>query len=99
MLLEKKVNISEVSEFSILPYTQNRNLGNLGNFSFISNFDSCCKLRCKNNKKLTKTKNKKKNNKINNKKIKTKFSRFPSFQFCPIPKIEKSEIPESVLLF
>ena len=56
MLLEKKVKISEVSEFSILPYTQNRNLGNLGNFSFISNFDSCCKLRCKNNKKLTKTK-------------------------------------------
>ena len=58
MLLEKKVKISEVSEFSILPYTQNRNLGNLGNFSFISNFDSCCKLRCKNKKKLTKTKKK-----------------------------------------
>ena len=45
--------ISEISEFSILPHTQNRKLGNLGNFSFTSIFDSCCKLRCKNNKKLT----------------------------------------------
>ena len=24
--------------------------------------------------------------------------RFPSFQFCPIPKIENSEISESVIL-
>ena len=29
---KKKITISEVSEFSILPYTQNRKLGNLGNF-------------------------------------------------------------------
>ena len=28
----KKIPISEVSEFSILPYTQNRKLGNLGSF-------------------------------------------------------------------
>ena len=31
---KKKILISEVSEFSILPYTQNRKLGNLGKFSF-----------------------------------------------------------------
>ena len=37
-----------------LPYTQNRKLGNLGNFSFTSNFDSSCNLRCK--KKWSETK-------------------------------------------
>ena len=31
---EEKMPISEVSEFSILPYTQNGKLGNLGKFSF-----------------------------------------------------------------
>ena len=55
MLLEEKRKISEVSEFSILPYTQNRKLGNLGKFSFASNFDSSCNLRCKNNKKISET--------------------------------------------
>ena len=29
---------------------------------------------------------------------KRKFPRFPSFRFCPIPKIENSEISESFLL-
>ena len=56
MLLEEREKISEVSEFSILPYTQNRKLGNLGKCCFTFNFDSSCKLRCKNNKKLTETK-------------------------------------------
>ena len=56
MILEKKVKISEVSEFSILSYTQNRKLGNLGNFYFTSNFDSSCNVRSKNEKKLTETK-------------------------------------------
>ena len=56
MLLDKKVKISEVSKFSILSYTQNRKLGNLGKFSCTSNFDSSCNLRCKNDKKLTETK-------------------------------------------
>ena len=56
MLLVEKVKISEVSEFSIVPYTQNRKLGNLGKFSFTSNFESSCNLRCKNDKKLTETK-------------------------------------------
>ena len=56
MLLLKKVKISEVSEFSILSYTQNRKLGNLEKCCFTLNFDSSCNLRCKNNKKLTETK-------------------------------------------
>ena len=42
MLLLKKVKISEVSEFSILSYTQNQKLGNLEKCNFTSNFDSIC---------------------------------------------------------
>ena len=53
MLLLKKVKIFEVSEFSILSYTQNRKLGNLGKCSFTLNFDSSCNWSCKNDKKLT----------------------------------------------
>ena len=52
----EKVKISEVSEFSILPCTQNRKLGNLGQCSFTSNFDSSCNLKCKSDKKLTEAK-------------------------------------------
>ena len=48
MFCLEKGKISDVSEFSILPYTQNRKLGNLGKCSFTSNFDSSCNLRCKN---------------------------------------------------
>ena len=47
---KRKMPISEVSEFSILPYTQNRKLGNLGKCSFTSNFDSSCNLRFRNDK-------------------------------------------------
>ena len=50
MLSEEKLKISEVSEFSILPYTKNRKLGNLGKCSFTSNFDNCCNLRFRNDK-------------------------------------------------
>ena len=50
MLWLEKVKISEVSEFSILPYTQNQNLVNLGKCSFTSNFEICCNLRFRNNK-------------------------------------------------
>ena len=50
MLLFKKVKICEISEFSILPYTQNRKLGNLGKCSFTSNFHSSCNLRFRNDK-------------------------------------------------
>ena len=95
MLLEKIKKISEISEFSILPYTQNPKLVNLGKCSFTSNFDGSWNLRFRNNKnklrqKLTVIKWIKKN--------KRKFPRFPSFRFCSIPKIENSEISESVLL-
>ena len=50
MLLLKKVKISEVSEFSILSYTQNRKLGNLEKCSFTLHFDSSCNLRFRNDK-------------------------------------------------
>ena len=95
MLLEKIKKISEISEFSILPYTQNPKLVNLGKCSFTSNFDGSWNLRFRNNKnklrqKLAVIKWIKKN--------KRKFPRFPSFRFCSIPKIENSEISESVLL-
>ena len=33
--LKEKINISEISEFSILPYIQDRKLGNLGNFVYL----------------------------------------------------------------
>ena len=42
MLLEEKNKISEISEFSILSYAQNRRRGNLGKCSFTSSFDSIC---------------------------------------------------------
>ena len=45
MLLEEKKKISEISEFSILPYTQNGKLRNLLKCSFTSNFVSSCNLR------------------------------------------------------
>ena len=50
MVLEEEVKISEVSEFSILPYTQNRKLGNLGKFSFTSNFERKYNLNAKTTK-------------------------------------------------
>ena len=33
--LKEKIKISEISEFSILPYTQDRKLGNLENFVYL----------------------------------------------------------------
>ena len=42
-----------VSDFALHPKSK---LGNLGKCSFTSNFDSCCNLRCKSDKKLTETK-------------------------------------------
>ena len=50
MILEEEVKTSEISEFSILPYTQNRKLGNLGKFSFTSNFERSCRLDVKTTK-------------------------------------------------
>ena len=50
MLLEEKQKICEVSEFSVLPYTQKRKLGYLGKCFLTSNFDSCCNLIFRNDK-------------------------------------------------
>ena len=50
MLLEEKYKICKVSEFLILPYTQNEKLGNLGKCLFTSNFHICCNLRFRNGK-------------------------------------------------
>ena len=85
----KNQKVSEVCEFSILPYTQNQKLGNLGKCSFNLNFYSCCNLRFRNNKnelrqKLNVMKWIEKNKK--------KLSMFPSFRFCSKLKIENSGI-------
>ena len=45
LLEEKKKNSRGFRVFDFLSYTQNRKLGNLGNCSFTSNFDSSCNLR------------------------------------------------------
>ena len=94
MLLEEKKKISEISEFSILPYTQNRKLWNLGKCSFPSNFDSSCNLRFRKDKNELRKKLKSQDMLLEEKK---KIPRFPSFRLCPTPKIKNSEISESVL--
>ena len=43
----KKIKITEVSEFSIWSYTQNRKFGNLEKFFFTSKFDTGCISRFK----------------------------------------------------
>ena len=50
------MNISKVSEFLILPYTQNQKLRNLADMSLTLNSDSSYKSRFKNKKKWTETK-------------------------------------------
>ena len=95
MLLEGKKKIPDISKFSILPYIQNRKLGNLGKCSFTSNFDSCCNLRFRNDKNKLRQKRKV----IKGiKKKERELPRFPSFRFCSVPKIENSKISESVVL-
>ena len=56
--LKTKINISEVSEFSILRYTHNRKLGNLRNMSLPSNSGSSYNSRFKNTRKWNETKSK-----------------------------------------
>ena len=81
MLLEEKKKISEISEFPILAYTQNRKLGNLGKCSFTSNYDSSCNLKFRNDKNEPRQKP----DVIKwIKKKKRKLPRFPSFRFCSI---------------
>ena len=81
MLLEEKKKISEISEFWILSYTQNRKLGNLGKCSFTSSYDSSCNLKFRNDKNEPRQKP----DVIKwIKKKKRKLPRFPSFRFCSI---------------
>ena len=56
MILEEEVKISTVSEFSILPNTQSRKLGYLGQIFFASNFERSCNLDAKTTVKFTETK-------------------------------------------
>ena len=89
MHLEEKTKPSKVSEFSILPYTQNRKLRNLGKCSFTWNFDSCFNLRFRNNK-----------NELRQKKLMVIkwIKKKKMFRFCPITKTENLEISENVTL-
>ena len=54
---KNKMKISEVSEFSILPYIQNQKLGNLRNLSLLSNSDSSYNSTIKNDKNMNWAKN------------------------------------------
>ena len=54
--LEEKMKICEISEFSILPYTQIENL-EISEISFTLNYDTDYNSRFKNNKKINWDKN------------------------------------------
>ena len=82
------MKISEISDFSILSYTQDWKLENLGNLLFTSIFGSAWNPRSKNHK-----------NDIGVKKTVTLWhwlirtnEKFASFQFCLIPKMENLKI-------
>ena len=49
--LKEKIKIFDISKFLILLYTQDRKLKNLGNLTFILNFDSSCNSRLESNRK------------------------------------------------
>ena len=95
MILLKKVKISEVSEFSILSYTQNRKLGNLGKCSFTSNFDSSCNLRFRNDKNELRQKLKGQDMLLEEK---NKISEISEFLILSYTQNRKLGISESVLL-
>ena len=50
MVLQEEVKISEIFQFSILSYNQNRKLRDLGKCSLPSNFGTCCNLSAKTTK-------------------------------------------------
>ena len=83
----KKVKISEVSEFSILSYTQNRKLGNLGKCSFTSNFDSSCNLRFRNYKNELRQKLKGQDMLLEEKKKISEISEFPILSYTQNRKL------------
>ena len=95
MLLLKKVKISEVSEFSILSYTQNRKLGNLGKCSFTSNFDSSCNLRPRKDKNELRHKLKGQDMLLEEKK---KIPEISEFSILSCTQGQNSEISESFFL-
>ena len=84
------MKISEVSEFSILPYTQNRKLGNLGNMSLPSNSDSSYKSRFKNDKNMNWAKNRKVPIWFKRKNKNFRDSRVFDFALHPVSKTWKS---------
>ena len=91
MVLEEKLKIFEVSKFWIFPYTQNWKLGNHKKFSFTSYCDSSSNLRFKNDKKVAETKTWSLRFGLRRKVMIAEVSKFPRFlslRFCPIPKIE-----------
>ena len=47
MVLQEEVKISEIFQFSILSYNQNRKLRDLGKCSLPSNFGTSCNLSAK----------------------------------------------------
>ena len=87
--LKEKRKTSEISEFSTLTYTQDRKLGNLGNFVYFEFLTLVVTQDLKTPEKWSETKTKRFRYDLEQKR---KFPRFPSFRFCLIPKIENSEI-------
>ena len=87
--LKEKRKTSEISDFSTLTYTQDRKLGNLGNFVYFEFLTLVVTQDLKTPEKWSETKSKRFRYDLEQKR---KFPRFPSFRFCLIPKIENSEI-------
>ena len=57
MKIWNKRKLSKISKFYNLGIGQNRKFGNLRNLSFTWNFESSCKSRIRNNKKMNQHKN------------------------------------------
>ena len=86
--LKEKIKISKISDFSIFSYT-------LEIF-----WPRILTMVVAQDLKLPQKQNERKTKRLNyDLEQKRKFPRFPSFRFCPIPKIENSEIYESFVLF
>ena len=96
MLLVEKVKMSEVFEFSICPTSKIEILDISESVVLLQIWQYSCNLSCKNDKNLTETKTLRSRYAFREKK--RKLLRFPSFWFCPTPKIENLEISDSVLL-
>ena len=78
-----------------MSYTQNRKLGNLGKYSFTSNFDSSCNLRSRNNKNELRHKLKGQDMLLEGKK---KIPEISEFSILSSTQGRNSEISESFLL-